>query len=222
MIAAVLKDTQAGERRVAIIPAALPALTKLGIEVVVESGAGLAAGFPDAAFVEKGARIASSRAEAIAGAEVLLQVRPLRGEAALEGLTPRHVMVGFLDPLASPQGAQVLAACGATAFALELAHTKQCCLNITHSIINCFQSIGQGKATIIVKMPFKIFVQVALPQRPKPTSNARWRRYTNRIGRTKAINERGNLVIYFKQVRLAGAERIFTTKSQDQFRMAVP
>jgi NAD(P) transhydrogenase subunit alpha len=120
MIAAVLKDTQAGERRVAIIPAALPALTKLGIEVVVESGAGLAAGFPDAAFVEKGARIASSRAEAIAGAEVLLQVRPLRGEAALEGLTPRHVMVGFLDPLASPQGAQVLAACGATAFALEL------------------------------------------------------------------------------------------------------
>ena len=120
MIAAVLKDTLAGERRVAIIPAALAALTKLGIEVVVEAGAGVAAGFPDAAFVEKGARIAASRAEAVAGAEIVLQVRPLRGDASLEGLTPRHVMVGFLDPLGAPQGAQAIAARGATAFALEL------------------------------------------------------------------------------------------------------
>ena len=79
MISAVLKDRLAGERRVAIIPAALAGLTKLGLEVVVETGAGEAAGFPDAAFVEKGARIVASRAEALAAAEILLQVRPLRG-----------------------------------------------------------------------------------------------------------------------------------------------
>ena len=57
MIAAILKDTLAGERRVAMIPASLAALAKLGIETVVETGAGDAAGFPDAAYVEKGARV---------------------------------------------------------------------------------------------------------------------------------------------------------------------
>ena len=119
MIAAVLKETLDGERRVAIIPAALPALTKLGLEVVVETGAGDAAGFPDAAFVEKGARIVPSRAEALKAAEVLLQVRPLRG-ADLQGVSSRHTIVGFLDPLVMPQGIQKVAAQGGTAFALEL------------------------------------------------------------------------------------------------------
>ena len=121
MIAVVLKDTLDGERRVAIIPAALPALTKLGLEVVVEAGAGDAAGFPDAAYVEKGARLLPSRAEALKAGEILLQVRPLRGaDAIFEGITPRHVTVGFLDPLASPKAVQSFAARGATAFALEL------------------------------------------------------------------------------------------------------
>ena len=121
MIAAVLKDLADGERRVAIIPAALAGLTKLGLEVVVEAGAGDAAGFPDAAYVEKGARVVGSRAEALKAAEILLQVRPLRGpDAMFEGITPRHVTVGFLDPLASPAGVQAFAARGATAFALEL------------------------------------------------------------------------------------------------------
>ncbi len=119
MIAAVLKETLEGERRVAVIPAALPALTKLGLEVVVEAGAGDAAGFPDAAFVEKGARVVASRAEALKDGEILLQVRPLRG-ADLNGVTSRHVVVGFLDPLAMPQGIQKFAAQGGTAFALEL------------------------------------------------------------------------------------------------------
>jgi len=65
MIVAILKDTLAGEHRVAMIPANLPALAKLGLEIVVEKGAGEAAGFPDAAYVEKGARVVGSRAEAL-------------------------------------------------------------------------------------------------------------------------------------------------------------
>jgi NAD(P) transhydrogenase subunit alpha len=119
MIVAVLKETLEGERRVALIPAALPPLVKLGLEIVVEAGAGDAAGFPDAAYVEKGARIVASRAEAIAAAEILLQVRPLRG-GSLAGIGARHVIVGFLDPLGAPQGLPPFAATGATAFALEL------------------------------------------------------------------------------------------------------
>ena len=118
MIAAILKETAPGERRVAMVPPALAALAKSGLEVVIESGAGEAAGFTDAAYTEKGARIATSRREALDAARVILQVRPLgRG---VEDITRDHVVIGLLDPLGKPDGVKVLAARGATAFALEL------------------------------------------------------------------------------------------------------
>jgi len=121
MIVAILKDTLAGEHRVAMIPANLPALAKLGLEIVVEKGAGEAAGFPDAAYVEKGARVVGSRAEALKAADLLLAVRPLRGsDAIFDGIESRHVTVGFMDPLAGPEGIRKFAARGGTAFALEL------------------------------------------------------------------------------------------------------
>ncbi len=121
MIAAILKETLLGERRVAMIPASLPALAKLGLEVILEKGAGEAAGFPDAAYVEKGARVVATRAEALSAADLLLQVRPLRGaDAIFEGVGARHAAVGFMDPLAAAEGVQKFAAGGGTAFALEL------------------------------------------------------------------------------------------------------
>ena len=120
MIAGVLKETFPGERRVALVPSAFPLLTKAGVEVVIESGAGVAAGFPDGAFKDKGARLAT-RAEVLEAARVLLQVRPLAGASVgPEGLRPEHVLVGLLDPLGAPAGIQALAARGVTAFALEL------------------------------------------------------------------------------------------------------
>ncbi len=118
MIAAVLRDTADGEHRVALIPASVPGLAKLRLDIVVETGAGVAAGFPDAAYVEKGARIAASRAEALASADIVLSVRPLRG--VTQGLSARHTIVGFLDPLALPKPIETFAAGGGTAFALEL------------------------------------------------------------------------------------------------------
>jgi proton-translocating NAD(P)+ transhydrogenase subunit alpha len=125
MIAGVLKETFPGERRVAAVPSALPLLAKAGVQVVVESGAGLAAGFPDALFSDKGARVVASRQEVLDAARILLQVRPLAGFSGtdgkgLEGVDGRHVLVGLLDPLGAPAGIQALAARGATAFALEL------------------------------------------------------------------------------------------------------
>jgi NAD(P) transhydrogenase subunit alpha len=131
MIAGVLKETLAGERRVALTPIALPLLAKAGIDVVVETGAGVAAGFPDAAFAEKGARVLARRAEVLGAARILLQVRPLAsigaGTGAGAGRTPddpgfgrEHVLVGLLDPLGAPAAIQSLAAAGPTAFALEL------------------------------------------------------------------------------------------------------
>ena len=123
MIVGIPSETFPGERRVATTPAVVPSLLKLGVEVVVESGAGEAAGFPDLAFVEKGARL-GTRAEALA-AEVLLQVRSLALSARapapdLSAIRSGQGVVGFLDPMGAPEGVRALAARGATGFALEL------------------------------------------------------------------------------------------------------
>ncbi len=59
MLVGVPKETFPGERRVALVPAVLPNLKKAGVEVAVQSGAGAEAGYPDAAYADKGARIAA-------------------------------------------------------------------------------------------------------------------------------------------------------------------
>ncbi len=75
MIVGTVKETFPGERRVAITPHVVPALIKAGCEVLVESGAGAEAGFPDEAYIEKKAKIAGERAEFFCAADVILQVR---------------------------------------------------------------------------------------------------------------------------------------------------
>jgi NAD(P) transhydrogenase subunit alpha len=121
MIAGVLKETFPGERRVALVPLALPALAKAGVQVVLEAGAGVSAGFPDALFADKGARVVASRAEVLEAAQIVLSVRPLAGDGGgLAGLDRRHVLVALLDPLGKPSAVQAVAAAGVTAFALEL------------------------------------------------------------------------------------------------------
>ncbi|HEY6181526.1 MAG TPA: NAD(P)(+) transhydrogenase (Re/Si-specific) subunit alpha, partial [Terriglobales bacterium] len=73
MIIGVPKENYPGERRVAIVPIVIPTLTKAGFEVVVEAGAGTAAGYPDAQYTEKGATIAD-RASVFAKADIVTQV----------------------------------------------------------------------------------------------------------------------------------------------------
>jgi NAD(P) transhydrogenase subunit alpha len=127
MIAGIVKESFPGEHRVALVPATLGPLAKAKIEVVIEAGAGLAAGWTDEAFHEKGAKIASGRADVFAQANVVLQVRSLganleAGVSDLELIHRGQVLVGFCDPL-SPAGAaaaQQVAARGATLFSLEL------------------------------------------------------------------------------------------------------
>ena len=57
MIVGVPRETYPGERRVALVPVVIPNLAKAGLEVVVEAGAGVEAGFPDAEYAAKGAKI---------------------------------------------------------------------------------------------------------------------------------------------------------------------
>jgi len=124
MIVAVPRETYPGETRVALIPASVPALAKASLDVLVESGAGNAAGYLDQQYVDKGARIAASRDE-VFGAEVLLEVRaaganPVAGRSDLERYRPGQIIIGLADPLGFPQVSKDLAARGVTLFSLEL------------------------------------------------------------------------------------------------------
>jgi H+-translocating NAD(P) transhydrogenase subunit alpha len=124
MIVAIPRETFPGERRVAIIPASVPTLVKAGMEVLIEKGAGLAAGYPDEQYVAKGAKIASNR-DAVFAADVLLQVRaagsnPEAGNADLARYRTGQIVIAMADPLNTPQPAKDLAAKGVALFSLEL------------------------------------------------------------------------------------------------------
>jgi NAD(P) transhydrogenase subunit alpha len=123
MKVAVLKETFPGERRVALVPAAVSPLVKSGLEVLVEAGAGLAAGSPDDAYRAAGATIVS-RDEAFA-ADCLLAVRACGAAggcwpADRDRLRRGVILIGMADPLSSADACREAAERGATVFALEL------------------------------------------------------------------------------------------------------
>jgi NAD(P) transhydrogenase subunit alpha len=118
MKVAVVKEGAPGERRVALVPETVPRLTAAGLEVLVEQGAGDAAWFPDNAYLEAGATIATT-ADLYAAADVILTVtRP--DEAAIGRLRAGQTVVGMLSPLVNPQFARQLADKGVTAVSLDL------------------------------------------------------------------------------------------------------
>src|SRR5437879_11328047 len=125
MVIGIASEIFTGGRRVALMPAAVPALVKAGCEVVVEAGAGSGVGYADTAYTEKGARIASARAEVFKAGDVVVQVlchgaNDRNGQHDLPLLRRDQALIGFLRPLASPLTVREIAAPGARAFAFEL------------------------------------------------------------------------------------------------------
>jgi len=125
VIVGIVKESFPGERRVALVPAVIPSLAKAGCQVVVEAGAGLEAGYLDAAYVEKGARLVPTRAEVFAAADAIFQVlchgaNDQTGRADLALLRRETVLIGFVRPLGAPQAVREIAATGAITFAVEL------------------------------------------------------------------------------------------------------
>ena len=119
------KEIAPGENRVAMVPANVAALTARGHAVVVESGAGDAAGYPDSAYVEAGAQLSDDRDALFANAEIVLQVQGfgannVNSEADLARVRSGQLLMASMDPLAAPQAAAQIAERGATAVALEL------------------------------------------------------------------------------------------------------
>ena len=125
MIVGVPKESYPGERRVALVPMAIPNLTKAGLEVVIEAGAGEQAGYPDAAYVEKGAKVLPDRAALFRTADTVLQVlcygsNDLTGKADLPLMRRGQALIGFLRPFGSSEVVQQIAQAGVTAFSVEL------------------------------------------------------------------------------------------------------
>jgi H+-translocating NAD(P) transhydrogenase subunit alpha len=125
MIVGVPRESFPGERRVALVPAAIPNLTKAGLEVVVETGAGIGAGYPDADYTAKGAKIIADRAEVFRAADIVVQIlcygsNDKTGKADVPLFKRDQVLIGFLRPLGSLETIQEIAAKGVTSFSVEL------------------------------------------------------------------------------------------------------
>jgi len=125
MIVGVPRETFPGERRVALTPAMVPSLAKAGLEVIVEAGAGVEAGYPDAEYANKNATLVPDRAEVFAKADVILQVlcygsNDLTGQADLALFRRGQALIGFLRPLGDVHTIQEIATTGVTSFAVEL------------------------------------------------------------------------------------------------------
>jgi NAD(P) transhydrogenase subunit alpha len=117
MRVAVLRERRAAESRVAATPETAKKLSGLGCSVVVEAGAGLASGIPDADYAAAGATLAATPAEALDGAGIVLAVRA--PEAAELALIPRGaLLIGTLQ--ADAAAARAYAEAGIDACAMEL------------------------------------------------------------------------------------------------------
>jgi NAD(P) transhydrogenase subunit alpha len=125
VIVGVPKEIYPGERRVALTPVVVPMLAKAGLEVAIEAGAGVEAGYPDAQYQEKGAKILADRAAVFAQSEIIAQVlcngaNDKNGASDLALMRRGQVLIGFMRPLAAAEAVPEIARTGVTAFAVEL------------------------------------------------------------------------------------------------------
>jgi len=118
MIVGVATEATAAERRVALVPLSVRELSRADLEVVVQRGAGSGAGYPDADYEGRGARLLADAADVASNADILVCVGP--AGLSVDALRRGHIVIGMLDPLGSPATMQQLAASGVTSFALEL------------------------------------------------------------------------------------------------------
>ncbi|WP_088891661.1 Re/Si-specific NAD(P)(+) transhydrogenase subunit alpha [Leptolyngbya ohadii] len=121
---AVPKEIEMGERRVALIPDTVSRLTKQGMEVWIEAGAGEGSYFADADYEKAGAKIVSDPESLWGSCDLLLKVKPPQrredGRHEVDLLRSGAVLISFLDPLGNPDLARRLADRQITALSMEL------------------------------------------------------------------------------------------------------
>jgi len=114
---AVAKEIRAGEKRVALVPDIISKLTRAGLDVVIESGAGVAAQFSDQQFIDAGATVKSGNV--ISDADIVAAVSPLTPDQ-MKSLKKGAITISFLSPTTSADSIDAAASAGVTALALEL------------------------------------------------------------------------------------------------------
>ena len=112
-----VRETAPGEQRVALVPESVPVLARAQVHVLVESGAGAAACFPDGSYERAGAEVVS-RNEAIDRAGILISVGT-PGPDLIGRLCPGQTVIGMLRPLVQPDLVRQLAGAGVTAISLD-------------------------------------------------------------------------------------------------------
>jgi H+-translocating NAD(P) transhydrogenase subunit alpha len=112
-----VRETAPGEQRVALVPGSVPVLARVQVQVLVESGAGAAACFPDSAYEQAGAEVVS-RTEAIDRAGILVSVGTPAPDL-ITRLRAGQAVIGMLQPLIQPDLVRQLAEAGVTAISLD-------------------------------------------------------------------------------------------------------
>lgn len=108
-----------GEARVALVPASVKKLIQVGFSVGIESGAGLASGFPDEAYTDVGAAVQVDRAAVLSGSDIVLRVRrPELDEVST--LRPEAIHISFLDPFNEKELVGEMAKSGVTSVSMEM------------------------------------------------------------------------------------------------------
>jgi NAD(P) transhydrogenase subunit alpha len=125
MIVGVPRESYPGERRVALVPAVVPALLKADLQVTVEAGAGAEAGYPDAEYSVRGAQVVPRRDSVFEAANIIVQVlcpgsNDRTGDLDIARLRQGQILIGFLRPLGSIDTIRAIASKGVSSFAVEL------------------------------------------------------------------------------------------------------
>jgi NAD(P) transhydrogenase subunit alpha len=115
---AVTKERRDGETRVAAVPETVKKLVAAGFAVTLETGAGVAASYPDADYEAAGATVARSLGDALSKADILFKVRAPEAEE-IAGLKPGAIVAALLNPYQEKAAVDALASQGASAFAME-------------------------------------------------------------------------------------------------------
>ena len=117
MRVSVPKEIKSGEKRVALVPDIISKLTKAGLEVVIESGAGVAAEYSDKQFTDAGAQVKSG--DVLGNSDVILSVQPLT-PTQMKSLKKGSITISFLSPMTAADSIDAAIAAGVTAISLEL------------------------------------------------------------------------------------------------------
>jgi len=168
---AVPAETRANERRVALVPESAKKLIQLGYEVTLESGAGTAAGFLDAAYRDVGVQVSADRAALLAAADLVLVVNPPQvgdGQDEVAALRPDSVLLGSLMPLRNLESARALAARRITAFATDAIPrtTRAQAMDTLSSMANISGYKGALLAAVELPKYFPMFMTAAGMVRP--------------------------------------------------------